>query len=71
MSKGKAKGDGLLKIKVSYYNLDCDGMPEGRQIYEQVEINPNSSEGVSVLVQEALSRKLNTNKDKIKIVSMT
>lgn len=46
-------------------------MPEGRQIYEQVEINPNSSDGVSVLVKEALSLKLNTNKDKLKIMRMT
>jgi hypothetical protein len=65
------KGDVLIKIKVSYYTLDCDGMPEGRQIYEQVEINPNSSDGVSVLVKEALSLKLNTNKDKLKIMRMT
>ncbi|WP_156153599.1 hypothetical protein [Domibacillus robiginosus] len=46
-------------------------MPEGRQIYEQVEINPDPSESVSVLVKEALSKKLATNKKKLKILSMT
>lgn len=56
---------------MSYYTLDCDGMPEGRQLYELVEIDPDSSDSVSALVKEALIKKLATNKDKLKIMSMT
>ncbi|MCP3764146.1 hypothetical protein NLX67_17490 [Domibacillus sp. A3M-37] len=60
-----------MKIKVSYYPLDSNGMPEGRQKYEQVEINPDSDSGVSMLVKEELSKKLNVSKDKLKVISMT
>lgn len=60
-----------MKIKVSYYPLDAKGMTEGRQRYEQVEIEPDSNDGVEMLVKEALSKKLNVSKDKLKVISMT
>jgi hypothetical protein len=60
-----------MKIKVSYSRLDFNGMPEGRQRYEQVEIEPDSDDGVSMLVKEALSKKLNVSKDKLKVISMS
>ncbi|MCP3763888.1 hypothetical protein NLX67_16065 [Domibacillus sp. A3M-37] len=71
MSKYKGKGGVLIKIKVSYYLLDSNGMPEGRQKYEQVEINPDVDDGVGTLVKEALSKQLNVRKDKLEVISMT
>lgn len=60
-----------MKIKVSYSRLDFNGMPESGQRYEQVEIEPDSDDGVSMLVKEALSKKLNVSKDKLKVISMS
>jgi hypothetical protein len=55
---------------VSYYNLDSNGIPEGRQKYEQVEINPEVDDGVGILVEKALSKKLNVSKDKLEVIRM-
>ncbi|MCM3787458.1 hypothetical protein RG959_21185 [Domibacillus sp. 8LH] len=60
-----------MKIKVSYYCLDSNGMLEGLQKYEQVEINPDLAGGVRKLVEEALSKKLYISKNKLKVISMT
>jgi hypothetical protein len=69
--KVRVEGDVFIKIKVSYYTLDSKGMPEGRQKYEQVEINPEVDEGVGILVEEALSKKLNVSKDKLEVIRMS
>ncbi|OES46156.1 hypothetical protein [Domibacillus iocasae] len=71
MSKYKGKGGVIIKIKVGYYLLDSNGMPEGRHKYEQVEINPDVDDGVGTLVEEALSKQLNVSKDKLEVISMT
>ena len=68
---GKVEGDVFIKIKVSYYTLDSNGMPEGRQKYEQVEINPDVDDGVEILVEEALSKKLNVSKYKLEVIRMS
>ncbi|WP_050184174.1 hypothetical protein [Domibacillus robiginosus] len=60
-----------MKIKVSYYCLDSNGMLEGIQKYDQVEINPDLAGGVRKLVEEALSKKLHISKYKLKVISMT
>lgn len=60
-----------MKIKVSYYCLDSNGMLEGLQKYEQVEINPDLAGGVRKLVEEALSKKLYISKKKLKVINMT
>lgn len=71
MSNGTIKGDVFIKIKVSYHTLDSNGLPEGPQKYEQVEINPDLDDGVGTLVEEALSKKLNVNKCKLEVMRMT
>lgn len=67
----KVEGDVFMKIKVSYHTVNSTGLPEGPQKYEQVEINPDLDDGVGTLVEEALSKKLNVRKSKLKILRMT